>query len=483
MPETAVPTRPEESAPRHPARVNPGVRYAGAAMLAFLITVLLLWWNARPQKHTLRMTAGDNLGRRYEIARVLARDARRHGVSITFVETEGSAEALKMISEGRLDCALIQGGIGTMPHVQEVAALAREPLHLLVKRELAGSVKAGGIRALRGKAINLSTKGSGTRQVASAALDFADMKPGRDFRDESISYQELETREYARLPDALFTVSLIPSPVVDQLVRRHGYVFIPVPFARALSLRHPTLHETTIPAFAYGVVPVATPPVQVGTIGTQLLLVARDSVPEEAVRQILRAAFAGDFARDAVLPDVSEAHFLQAPEMPIHAGALAYRDRNEPVVTSDFVQGLEDAKSLILSVVVAGFFVYRWWRQRRYTGFDLYMGEVTRIERAALAQEAVAAPNVRELMRLRNELGEIKTNALEMYTRRELKSEELMSAFLTHVADVRGYLSAVILAERERLASITGDALPDAEQIARFREQWEKSGDQNAPAP
>ncbi|MBC7806388.1 MAG: hypothetical protein H7145_09575 [Akkermansiaceae bacterium] len=479
MQETNQPT-PTETPPVPPLRRSafapPGVLYASGAVIAILLTTALFWWNSRPQTYPLRMTAGDKLGRRHDIAQVLARDVRRRGVRVSFTETSGSSEALEMISEGKLDCALIQGGIGTQPHVRQVASITQEPLHLLVKRELGTAVNARGLLALRGKRVNLSTRGSGTRRIATIALGFADLHAGRDFEDEDISYKELESRAYIHLPDALFTVSLIPSPVVERLVHRHGYVLVSIPFARALSLRQPTLHEVTIPAFAYGVTPAPTPPTQITTIGTQLLLVARDSVPDEAVKRLLEGTFAGDFARDATLPGLTEAGSLSSPEMPIHLGAIAYRDRNEPVVTSDLVQGLEDGKSFVISILVAIYFVYRWWRQRRYSGFDVYMGEVTRIERSALALEAEATPNVHELMRLRNELGEMKTNALEKYTRGELKSEELMSAFLTHVADVRGYLSALILAERERLSEMSRDTIPDAEQSARFRAQWEGGG-------
>jgi TRAP-type uncharacterized transport system substrate-binding protein len=200
--------------------------YAIAAVLAFLLTVTIFWWNARPQVYKLRMTAGDTIGRRHQIAEVLARDAKRRGVRITFTKTGGSSEALEKISRGELDCALIQGGIGTQPNVRQVASIAEEPLHLLVKPELEPRIRSQGLRGLRGKRINLSTKGSGTRRVALVALDFADLHPGRDFTDEDVSYKDLESRAYAHLPDALFIVSLIPSPVVEQLVHRHGYVLV-----------------------------------------------------------------------------------------------------------------------------------------------------------------------------------------------------------------------------------------------------------------
>ncbi len=464
-------SKPAVSSPLAP---SPGVWYAIIAVLALGIAAVLFFVNARPKSYTLRISAGDKLGRRHQIAQVLATEAGKRGVRATFLDSSGSADALQKVSTGSLDVALIQGGIGTAPHVREVAVFAREPLHLLVKRESSGAVIARGLRALRGKTINLSTKGSGTRRVAQTALEFADMKPGRDYADESISYEELEARSYRYLPDALFTVSLIPSPVVETLVEKHGYRIVPVSFARALSLRHPTLHETVIPSFAYGMVPAPTPPGAVTTIGTQLILIARDDVPEDAVKRLLTAAFDGDFARDAVLTDLSEARFLDAPEMKIHAGAIAYRDRDNPVVTSDFVQGLEDGKSLLLSVLVSGYFVYRWVRQRRFRGFDAYLNKVTQVEREVIALESEATPPLRELMALRQTLGELKTEALEKFANGELRSEELLAAFLTHVADVRGYLSALILAERERIAEQSLDTLPDAEQTARFREQWER---------
>lgn len=59
-----------------------------------------------------------------------------------------------------------------------------------------------------------------------------------------------------------------------------------------------------------------------------------------------------------------------------------------------------------------------------------------------------------------------------------------MSGFLTHVADVRSYLNAIIFAERDRLATISQDDLPDAEQNARFAREWrETAGSREAAKP
>jgi hypothetical protein len=51
----------------------------------------------------------------------------------------------------------------------------------------------------------------------------------------------------------------------------------------------------------------------------------------------------------------------------------------------------------------------------------------------------------------------------------------MMNGFLAHVADVRNYVTALILHERERIADQTADAAPDAEQEARFRAEWSEA--------
>ena len=449
------------------------LRFGGVLLLAaacLLLSAFFLFQNVRPRTYFLKITGGDALGRRATLAKLLAAEGDAHSLQITVRETSGSVEALKAIESGHLDAALIQGGIPAPPHVHLVAALALEPMHLLVKKEIA----AGGLNGLRGKRINLSTKGSGTRLAALAILKFAGLSPGADFTDEDKPYSELELSAYDALPDAVFTISLLPSPIADYLVRKHGYRLIPLPFGEAIALREPAIFPATIPAYACRVSP-PEPPAAIPTVANRLLLVARDDTPPEAVSHLLEAIFQSGFVFRANIPAPDEKKILDAPEYPIHPGATDYLRRNDPFLTAAVVQSLESLRSLLFSLAIGLFLLWRWNRQRRFEGFDRYIAEVTELEKRALALETEATLNLRELILLRNRLSAVKTEALEKFAAGQLRGEELMTSFLAHVTDVRHYVATLLNAERERLTVQTADLVDDKEQQDRFKQEWQEA--------
>ena len=244
----------------------------------------------------LRLSAGRPQGPRHAMAEALAIEAKKRGVHVLLVPSAGSGDALDRLESGQIDAAMVQGGLelAGRGHARQVAALHVEPLHLLVKKELRDDA-ARGLDALRGRAVSLGEPGSGTRALASAVMRFARMEPGRDFRDASMSYDQLESAPAGagdRLPDAVFMVSLLPSRVAKALVSRHDYRLVPLPFGEAFSLdglssdggpsppeaprdaiRREDVIDAAIPAFTYGIRP-AVPPETVPTMGARMLLVA-----------------------------------------------------------------------------------------------------------------------------------------------------------------------------------------------------------------
>ncbi|GAB4459885.1 MAG: hypothetical protein OHK0029_23090 [Armatimonadaceae bacterium] len=266
----------------------------------------------------------------------------------------------------------------------------------------------------------------------------------------------------------------MPSPVAEYLIRKCGYRLLPLPFADALKLRDRTIHPAEIPAYAYGGVP-PVPAAPVPTVGTRLLLVAGKGVPEEAVARTLEVVLQSGYLRRANLPPVEEAQVGAGPEMPLHPGATRYLRRNNPLLTSDLVQDVESLRSFLVSAIVGGYLAWRALRKRRYEGFDAYLAEVTALEKQALELEAEASLNLPELIAIRNRLSALKTEALEKFTDGHLRGEDLMSGFLAHVADVRNYLTALILAERERIAEQSADSIPDNEQEQRFIREWQNA--------
>lgn len=411
----------------------------------------------------LRVSAGSEAGRRHEIAEVLAELAERRGISIVIEPTAGSAASLRRVNERQLDVALVQGGLHAGRNVREVAPLDLEPLHLLVRDPEITSVVD-----LRGRTLDLGTPGSGTRELALELLTLVGMRTERDFTELSFTYEELLSKPEDQLPDAVFTVSTLPSPVAERLVRRRGYRLIPLPFAGALRLRDIGILEAEIPPYTYGAAP-AHPPETLPTIATRMIVVAHRETPDEAVKALLEVLASDEFEREA---DLTPAHHdvLGQPEIRMHPGALEWIQRNDPLVTPELIDNVESLRSFLVSIVVALILAWRWLRARQLQGFEKYLHDVTDLEKEVLELELAADLNLPRLLRIQRELSSLKNRALDGYGQGQIATAELLNSFLAHVNDVRVYLNALILHERERLekkARRTGEREDDVR-----RELW-----------
>ena len=126
------------------------------------------------------------------------------------------------MESGRVDAALVQGGLDMVDHLglRQVAVLHVEPLHLLVKEEISRPVDCK-LAGLRGKVVNLGERGSGTSLLATEVMAFSGLRAGIDYTESTHSYADLEREtEGSRLPDAVFSVSTLPSPVARHLGHR-----------------------------------------------------------------------------------------------------------------------------------------------------------------------------------------------------------------------------------------------------------------------
>lgn len=394
---------------------------------------------------TLKISAGDRLGRRHRLAQVLALRAEKYKLAITIEPTKGSEESLQRVSEGTLDAALIQGGLEPLANVRQVTALTLEPLHLLVKPELAGKT----ISDLKGKRLNLSTKGSGTRRLALRVLTFAGLRAEKDYHTDSLSYQQIETLPPDMLPDGVFTVSMLPSPVASVLIQTHGYRLMEIPFGESLALRDIWIHDASVPAYAYSVSP-AIPEREVHTIGTELLFVCNAALPPEAVRRLIEILFESDFGAEANLAMNDIKNMDRLPEFALHEGVVMYLNRNNPLLTPDAIGGLESLRSFFVSIAVGIFLLWRWYRKRELIGFEKYLRDVSQIESEILELEKTETITVEKLLDLRERLSKLKLEVLEKNASGALDGDELFTGFITYATDVNQQLGRLIVSERER---------------------------------
>jgi TRAP-type uncharacterized transport system substrate-binding protein len=449
---------------------------APAAGLAALGLALFFYFHTPSDKsYRLRMTAGNALGTRHRLAVSLQGELARRNLTIELVPCRGSEDALDRVNRRELDVALVQGALAPAgrPNVRQVAALHVEPMHLLVKKELYQAASTG-LSALRGKTVDLEEVGSGTHSLAVSILAFAGLRP----RDEdpaggyvSVSLdrkQLFDEPSTARLPDAVFLVSSLPSFTAELLVTRHGYRLVPLPFAEAFalsSLAEPSedsapgavppdvvrgrIQAVTVPAFTYGVEP-PVPAQPLPTLGTRLLLVAHKDVPARAAYQLVEGTYAAEFGQ-VVRPPLDARLMELPPEFPWHDGALLYQQRNAPLLSGQAIDSTRNGFAIFAAAASGLFVLWQWSKERRRLsrsrGFNTYIARVTRIEERVLEAERGRPTAVEELLALRDELSRLKTQALDECAREELAGKELMPGFLAQIHDVRDSLTRLILRE------------------------------------
>ncbi|MGD9645041.1 MAG: TAXI family TRAP transporter solute-binding subunit [Pirellulales bacterium] len=409
-------------------------------LVAVVASLVFLWHGKRPARYHLRMTAGDPLGHRNDLAEILRDEAKHYAVDLELVPTSGGDRALELVAAGKLDVAMIAGLTSyRSPELREVIAVLREPLHLFVRNSISID---GGADALRGKRLNLGTKQSDTRLVAERVLTFMGLESGRDYEPSYLSFLELTATPTEQLPDGIFVVAPLPATTRVGLARRSEFHMFPLPFGEAMSLREGRLHPAEIPAFTYGFNP-PIPPAALPTVATPTLIVAHRDVPEVAIGRLLSALFENEFSRRANLPALTTASIDPRHDFPLHRGTQSYLRRKDPLLTIELIDGLENLRSFLASGALAAFLLWRWWRARRLLGFEIYFDQVTEIEQEALALESQGGLTEPQRRQLRQRLSGVKSTALESFAEGHLPGGEQLVGFLTHARDVHALIDAV----------------------------------------
>jgi TRAP-type uncharacterized transport system substrate-binding protein len=447
--------------------------------LALLGLGLWIWQPfKKPPPLRLRISAGSAAGPRHLIALSLASNLAEQGIQIDVVPSNGSEESLEWLETNKIDLALIQGGLvpTKQSRVRQLCPLMTEPLHVLVKAALGDEIRKSNLLSLRGKKVHLGTGSSGTRLLAEEVLDFLELQvvegeptgDSKDFvRADQMSHEEIEHAQIDDMPDAIFVVSTLPSPLAHRLIENHGYQLVGIPFGIAFSQsstnddaasqsrkidRH-FYSPCIIPSFSYGVDP-DTPESDLPTIGSRMLLVASSKVPDAAIERTLTGVFNTDFARNTI-PGL-ESSWLDLPnEYVLHSGVQRYRDRNKVLIASDLIDYLEKLLAIMATLAGAAFFLYQWYsehrRQQRENRFGEFMMRVIKIEQQALESELSAKLQLVDLIRLQQELALLKSDAVRGFVSGEWQSPTMLNGLLALINDTREQITRLILHERENI--------------------------------
>lgn len=193
---------------------------------------------------SIRFAAGAPGGAYHAYAERYQRLLQEQGVEVELVDTAGSIDNLRLLEEGLVDVAIVQGGLAR-PQDAEILRSAggifEEPFWVFV----AAGHPAQSFSHLREARVSIGAEGSGTRALAlSIQQQYGDVWPeasrqalGSTDSQAALFAGEIDAAAFAAAPDA---------PYIQALMRSADVRLLPFERAEAISRREEALSAVTL---------------------------------------------------------------------------------------------------------------------------------------------------------------------------------------------------------------------------------------------
>lgn len=442
---------------RRPDQQDVGSSIPLGAIVATVLAIALLGagivtyraLSPRVESSEVVIATGSPSGTYHVLGLALARVLEETGVvaSATVRTTDGSVSNAGLIGSGAADLALIQSDTPVNDRVRLIARLYDEVLHILVATRRAGEIR--GIRDLTGRTVAVGAAGSGTRQVAMHVLDHFGVEVGRTV--EMPPDQAIESLSSGAV-DAVFLLTAIPSPAVEELCERDLVRFLSLGEAQllgneadGLALVYPNLNAMVIPRATYGRLPAE--PVQ--TIAVVAQLVASERLDPALVQRITATIFerrtrleGSDMAVIDIAERIRERYEPGEVHLPYHAGAIAYYERSRPPFLVEYAESISLGLTVLVGAYSGWIALRQWLRRRRKNRIDAYYVE---------AVEHAVDPAETDLVILRDRrsaLVELRRRAFSDLIAEKLDANESFTILQDHISRELEMIAARIDAAR-----------------------------------
>lgn len=373
------------------------------ALIPLLLSVLALaGWLYASHDDTAERTWKIGAERRgsdnYELLQALADKATsaEEGVRLAVFQTAGSSESLKLLEDGIIDFAAIPADAISRPDLAMVANLYPDTYHLIARRD-AGIAS---VRDLAGKRVGLPAITSSEYRSFWYIIDQYTVQPERFTArpyDQDDAIIALRNREI----DAMFVMRAPGNRRLKWLADAAQIDIIEIDQASAMQVKRPALKPVTLAKGVYSGTP-AIPDRTITTVAADRILVTRTAVPDEVVRRVTATLFENQ--RELSLSSrlagfVSQPALSGATLLPVHPGAIAFYNRDQP----SFFQ--ENAEPIGVTVSVAAIlmslllWVKRRWEEGQKGRIDVYNLDLLR-----MTSDARTATSSETLEKLRADL-------------------------------------------------------------------------------
>jgi TRAP-type uncharacterized transport system substrate-binding protein len=321
-----------------------------------LLFLAYTWLDPIPPKQVTLATgpaqsAYDEFGKRY--AQALA----GFGIEVKLIPSEGAAQNLAWLREGRVDLGFVQGGIAGTPSESEpellsLGSLFVEPLWLFYRSAKPLNALSD-VSPLR---LNVGAPGSGVPRLMERLFDLNRMEPA-NLKLSQLTQTPATVAFLEGELDALLFASAPESPMVQMLLQTPGVRLMNFAQNEAYSRRFSFLTAVTLPR---GVVDLASdiPPQNVQLIATTTTLLARPNVHPALVQLFSQTAQqlhgdAGWFSRTREFPNASHTEFaLSAEAQRVIANGTPLLQRYLPFAYANLIERMWLAMGLILAVLL-----------------------------------------------------------------------------------------------------------------------------------
>lgn len=211
------------------------------ALLGVLLAFMLM--DPAPPKK-IRFAAGSPGGAYHAYAERYQRLLEAEGVEVELVDTAGSVENLRLLDDGDVDAALVQGGLASghdRELLRSLGGLFPEPLWVFVRTD-AGVEDFGDLRTKR---FAIGANGSGTRTLALELQgEFGGTWPAS--AQLALSGTAAADALKAGDVDAVAYASSVEAPYIQDLLRTPEVSLLSFPRAEALARRKAALSAVTL---------------------------------------------------------------------------------------------------------------------------------------------------------------------------------------------------------------------------------------------
>lgn len=418
--------------------VKRAVVLACLVVLPYLVHQCYVSWTGLPQK--IRIATGTVGGRYKAVAEALANEiTARSGVPVELIETRGSIENLERLERGDLELALFQPEAvahdsGDHLEIRSAGNVFSEVVVILARRD-------SGIQSvfdLAGKRVSIGVEESGDRATARLVFQHCGLTVD-DIEAEAFDYAAIEQgfRE-SGLDAAIVTVGLdakfLPAMSRDGLVD-----VLEIPYAEALAMRQLGMQTHTIPAGSFCTSPQPVPDKAVLTVSVRSQLLTTVDVPDALVELVEEILTDQRFQRANRLRELFSdgREFATTRNLfPLHEGAVNFFEPElKPILSPEFVDTTEGLRSFFVSILVAGWLFWRWFRESRIRRqehrLDRFIRQLLDIElRQMNLDQSASGADAAPLNDLLDEVTTLRQEALGTLTSHELHDDPAAGVFI-----------------------------------------------------